>query len=46
LLFRRNFAVLDLHAKDGRGWEPHRNLRVRFHAEDLSRPLEQTLLAL
>jgi phosphodiesterase/alkaline phosphatase D-like protein len=46
LLFRRNFAVLDLHAKDGRGWEPHRNLRVRFHAEELSRPLEQTLLAL
>jgi hypothetical protein len=46
LLFRRNFAVLDPGAKGGEGWEPNGNLRVRFFAEGLERPLEQTLLAL
>lgn len=46
LLFRRNFAVLDLGAKEAGGWDPNQNLRVRFYAEGLERPLEQTLLAL
>jgi phosphodiesterase/alkaline phosphatase D-like protein len=46
LLFRRNFAVLELHASGTNGWDPDRNLRVRFFAEDLPRPIEQTLLAL
>ncbi|HEX8820060.1 MAG TPA: alkaline phosphatase D family protein [Archangium sp.] len=44
LLFRRNFAVLEL-GTSGR-WDPDRNLRVRFFAEGLERPIEQTLLAL
>jgi len=44
LLFRRNFAVLELGS--GGQWDPNRNLRVRFFAEGLERPIEQTLLAL
>ncbi|WP_309895757.1 alkaline phosphatase D family protein [Archangium sp.] len=44
LLFRRNFAVLELGT--GGQWDPDRNLRVRFFAEGLERPIEQTLLAL
>ncbi|HYO52635.1 alkaline phosphatase D family protein [Archangium sp.] len=46
VLFRRNFAVLDLGAGGPGGWEPDRNLRVRYYAEGLPRPIEQTLLAL
>ncbi|MFE8599965.1 hypothetical protein [Archangium violaceum] len=46
LLFRRNFAVLDLGPSGKAGWDPDRNLRVRYYAEGLERPIEQTLLAL
>jgi len=46
VLFRRNFAVLGLHADDTRNWDPDQNLRVRYFAEGLARPIEQTLLAL
>ncbi|WNG36029.1 alkaline phosphatase family protein [Archangium violaceum] len=46
VLFRRNFAVLDLGAAGKGGWDPDLNLRVRYFAEGLARPIEQTLLAL
>lgn len=46
VLFRRNFAVLDLGLGGKGGWDPDQNLRVRYYAEGLERPLEQTLLAL
>ncbi|QRO01305.1 alkaline phosphatase family protein [Archangium violaceum] len=46
VLFRRNFAVLDLGASGKAGWDPDQNLRVRYYAEGLERPIEQTLLAL
>jgi phosphodiesterase/alkaline phosphatase D-like protein len=46
LLFRRNFAVLDLGSSGKDGWDSDGNLRVRYYAEGLDRPIEQTLLAL
>ena len=46
VLFRRNFAVLSLGAGGKGGWDPDQNLRVRYYAEGLERPIEQTLLAL
>jgi phosphodiesterase/alkaline phosphatase D-like protein len=46
LLFRRNFAVLDPGGSGREGWDPDRNLRVRYYGEGLDRPIEQTLLAL
>jgi hypothetical protein len=46
LLMARNFAILKLGPGDGTQWDAKGNLRVEFHAEGFTNPLEQVLLKL
>ncbi len=46
ILWKRNFALLKLGSGEGTRWDPKRMLRVEFHAEGFSHPLEMELVNL
>jgi phosphodiesterase/alkaline phosphatase D-like protein len=46
ILWKRNFALLKLGPGEGTQWDPKRMLRVEFHAEGFSHPLEAELVNL